>query len=119
MMEDKITQWVKDNIFGMAESSIDESVIVIYSNYLYQMHYDYFTDLVNECIEKVGAFEIFEDIATTLLNTVTIREQKKFTHKVFLADLIKRIHDIEEQEESEEEDNGIDNSQRLMGEHRG
>lgn len=117
---DTITQWVKDNVFGMAESSIVEDVIYDYKIELHTNHHDYFTDLINESIEKIGAFEVFESIAIFSFSSMSLsfNSESKFIDKVFLADILKRIHDIEEQEEAEEEDNGIDNSDRLMQEHR-
>lgn len=98
-MEDKITQWVKDNAYGLPTTSLDIYIARDFAVFLREDHYDYFADLINESIEKCGCFDIFENMVVGDTGVIGVYSERKFSLKVFLGDLIKRIHDIEEQEE--------------------
>jgi hypothetical protein len=113
---DNKTQWVKDNVYGISESSA-ALFTQTYIDYLIEHEIDYFNDFINEAIEKIDAYDLFANIARSHDLKVNVKKEKSFINCIFLADLIKILHDIEEIEESEPDD-FESNSDRLMGEHR-
>jgi hypothetical protein len=111
---DNKTQWVKDNVYGCAVSSVND-YIDGYIRYLVNYEYDYYNDLICECS---GKFEITELLgAIGCEDYIELNEFRAVIHCTIRADLIKILHDIEEIEESEPDD-FESNSDRLMGEHR-
>ena len=111
---DAITQWVKDNVYGCAVSSVNDFV-EDYADYLKINESDYYNDLICESAENFDITELL--VAIRASDEVTIEGFKRVLNCRFRADLIKILHDIEEIEESEPDD-FESNSDRLMGEHR-
>jgi hypothetical protein len=110
---DKLTKYVKDYIYGLCESDIDVDVILDYINYMNEHAALFLIDILNECdthdIKLSIALFGYENTPKSEL----IELESLIDYKV-KQDILKRINDIREIEECEQDDQAMAKYDFLM-----
>jgi hypothetical protein len=115
---ESIKNWVKKEFDGVKEKDLNAEFVQDYINYLFNDQFDYFQDLyVYSNITQATKIIVLGNVVLSLVldkRAAGYDSAREAAQQVFKNDLIKRMDEIREDEESELDDNGIDNSDRLM-----
>ena len=111
---DKLTKYVKDYIYGLCESDIDNEVIGSYKDFILLNDSLFAQDISNElCFHSLGkSIFVFDE---DNIPKSELKELCDFVNYKVKQDILKRINDIREIEECEQDDHAMANYDFLVG----